>query len=442
MHATKFSKHNTTLSLWMEGDSVATMHGYSAIVLAHLRSRGFTFDFESNIELAGGVAENFGIESNVIDLNAHRKNVAESNVLDRFRGHYDHCHAGFKNGLQVDVVQRDRHLDIVFYQAAIKAGDCAVRFDVEQRVTMPYLVGLQVDLEMLKLADLMRSRGIALESKVDIVGGRGVGGGVGVGGALEQIRRRQRYGILQPTAKAGLPLIDSNARSANPGCSLYDGAPVYFRGKDDRWSIGEAYHNNGDRWILLLPCGTEHTCVGTELHRARPQGSLQGRQILPGEVKRRQMAAQNKARLAGDIKRVCVLRTLLTPEDAYYVISVHHTKKEDAYITLWCQSDRGYRYALHGAGKYARTDVSRHLNYYNQGENIAVDAETVERLAKQCAPGSPGDKEFGAGVVVLHNLASVWRSLLSNTIAPPIHDVVPALLKKPIRKPRQKNVAA
>lgn len=105
----------------------------------------------------------------------------------------------------------------------------------------------------------------------------------------------------------------------------------------------------------------------------------------------------------------------------YVVISVHHTQRNDRYITLWSENDSGYRYRVNKAGRYSHDHVLRSLGYYNSGQNIAVPAEIVEPL---CRPGDPRDfdgvswDEPLSELLALPNTKGVWQTLLANVIAP------------------------
>jgi hypothetical protein len=105
---------------------------------------------------------------------------------------------------------------------------------------------------------------------------------------------------------------------------------------------------------------------------------------------------------------------------AYFIVSVNHTLRENAYITFWRADNSGYAWPLSWAGEYPEARVLANLGYYNGGGNIAVPVEVVRPLAIAPAPGRiDGD----AGPVVLNNRAN-WDVLKANVIRPtryPIH---------------------
>lgn len=105
----------------------------------------------------------------------------------------------------------------------------------------------------------------------------------------------------------------------------------------------------------------------------------------------------------------------------YYVVSVHHTKRHDHYITVWRPDDRGYAYPLSWAGKYAEERVMAALGYYNSGcSNVAVPCDVLDRIA---VPPAPRMIDGDAGPVVVNNAAS-WRAIKANVIMPPAHPIV------------------
>lgn len=106
----------------------------------------------------------------------------------------------------------------------------------------------------------------------------------------------------------------------------------------------------------------------------------------------------------------------------YYVVSVHHTKRHDHYITVWRPDDRGYAYPLSWAGKYAEERVMAALGYYNSGcSNVAVPCDVLDRIAVSPAPGMVDND---AGPVVINN-ASSWRAIKRHVIMPTRYPIVP-----------------
>mgnify|MGYP001602757590 CR=1 FL=1 len=105
----------------------------------------------------------------------------------------------------------------------------------------------------------------------------------------------------------------------------------------------------------------------------------------------------------------------------YYVISVHHTRKRDRYITFWRPDNKGYAWPLSWSGKYSRDMVMSHLDYYNNGENIAGSCDVVDALTTTPRKGGiDGD----AGPVVL-NTPDNWRALMAEVIQIPPYPIKP-----------------
>jgi hypothetical protein len=104
------------------------------------------------------------------------------------------------------------------------------------------------------------------------------------------------------------------------------------------------------------------------------------------------------------------------PDDLFYVLSVHHTLREDLYITVWGPNDSGYRWALSRSGKYTRERIESKLGYYNSGDcNVAVPCAVLDAIA--VAP-KPGHHDNDAGPVVQNNKAN-WNLIKANVIRPP-----------------------
>jgi hypothetical protein len=101
-----------------------------------------------------------------------------------------------------------------------------------------------------------------------------------------------------------------------------------------------------------------------------------------------------------------------------FVISVHHTLRENRYITIWRPDDRGYAYPLSWAGRYTRERIMSHLGYYNDGySNITVPCEVLERLA---VDPRKGDIDGDAGPVI-ENTRENWKTILAAVVTQPEH---------------------
>ncbi|WP_417219010.1 hypothetical protein [Achromobacter spanius] len=111
----------------------------------------------------------------------------------------------------------------------------------------------------------------------------------------------------------------------------------------------------------------------------------------------------------------------------YYVISVHHTHRQDRYITIWAPEDCGYRLRLQTSGRYTEARIRKRLGYYNSGcSNIAVPCHVVDAIASDADP-----KEFdsplpdGALPRVVMNTRANWKTLIANVFATPQYPVRP-----------------
>ncbi len=105
-----------------------------------------------------------------------------------------------------------------------------------------------------------------------------------------------------------------------------------------------------------------------------------------------------------------------------YVVSIKHTKRRDAYITVWRPDDRGYAWSLGNAGRYPIDRIMSHLGYYNSGcSAVAVPCSVLDSLAVTPKPGMiDGD----VGPVVLNTRAE-WRKILASVVSPPAYESKP-----------------
>ncbi|WP_345815328.1 hypothetical protein AAGS40_23415 [Paraburkholderia sp. PREW-6R] len=104
------------------------------------------------------------------------------------------------------------------------------------------------------------------------------------------------------------------------------------------------------------------------------------------------------------------------PRD-YYVISVHHTRRDHRYVTLWAPDNKGYVFRAYKAGRYAEDGVREKLGYYNDGcSNIAVPCDIVDPLTIMT---TPADQLDGADGPALLNTRDSWKMILANVIAAP-----------------------
>lgn len=118
----------------------------------------------------------------------------------------------------------------------------------------------------------------------------------------------------------------------------------------------------------------------------------------------------------------------------FYVISVKHTQREHAYITVWRPKAKGYAWPLSWAGKYSADEINTNLDYYHRGDDsLAVPCLLLDDLA---VPPTKGAIDNDAGPVVLNNKAN-WQKILGwiSTFEPrPAHFPQPQY--KGARRPR------
>jgi hypothetical protein len=107
----------------------------------------------------------------------------------------------------------------------------------------------------------------------------------------------------------------------------------------------------------------------------------------------------------------------------FYVISVHHTLREQRYVTLWGPNDGGYYFRTSRAGRYPEDRIMSHLGYYNSGcSNIAVPCDVIDALTVMTTPRDQLDGPDGPALL---NTRAKWKILLANTIEKPAHDPRP-----------------
>lgn len=107
----------------------------------------------------------------------------------------------------------------------------------------------------------------------------------------------------------------------------------------------------------------------------------------------------------------------------FYVISVHHTRREDRYVLLWRPDDRGYTYRTSTAGRYPEDRIRAHPGYYNTGSNIAVPCEVIDPLTVMTTPRDQFDGPDGPALL---NTRANWNILLANMIDKPKYEPRPA----------------
>lgn len=376
MSTPRFTEHDTTMSLWLKDPENPEIKDTRDKLIAHLRGRGFSI--ENDLEVDECIREGY--------------------------------HCGSKGALEVRVEARGRCLQVEFFQNVVYENRNGGRYDFDRRKKMPFLIGKQYELERTKIAALVARLGFPLLAPAKLHG------------MAEITHRRSQLSQSHSGIYDRSPEAYNQATAA--GDLVADGDTVHFRHWDQRWHTGTAYRNINNMWWVLLPCGTITNLSRSEIHRTAPEGGLKGRTFSDGARKKKQMEALQKASRRNDLKRITILRALLTPALSYYVLSLKHSRRDDAHVTLWGQSASGYQYDIGAAGKYSHEEIAGHLGYYNSGSDIAVEAETVERLIRMC---DKTDRDLGGPVPTLANTMQNWRQLLSHCIAPPKYTELPAI---------------
>lgn len=106
----------------------------------------------------------------------------------------------------------------------------------------------------------------------------------------------------------------------------------------------------------------------------------------------------------------------------FYVVSLKHTRREHAYITVWRPDDKGYAWPLSWAGKYAEGAINASRDYYHRGDDtLAVPCALLDSLA---VPPTKGTIDNDAGPVVLNNWAN-WKCILEFAMPDPLHKPKP-----------------
>lgn len=108
--------------------------------------------------------------------------------------------------------------------------------------------------------------------------------------------------------------------------------------------------------------------------------------------------------------------------DLCYVVSLKHTKRDDAYITVWRPDAKGYAWPLSWAGQYNQAQVLAERDYYHRGDDtLAVPCALMDALA---VPPAKGTVDNDAGPVVL-NTRTNWKCILEFALPDPMHKPKP-----------------
>lgn len=101
----------------------------------------------------------------------------------------------------------------------------------------------------------------------------------------------------------------------------------------------------------------------------------------------------------------------------FYIVSLKHTRREHAYITVWRKDNCGYAWPLSWAGKYSAQQVDENPEYYHNGRStLAVPCDLLDNLA---VPPEKGMVDNDAGPVILNNRTN-WRCIIEFHKADPL----------------------
>jgi hypothetical protein len=115
-----------------------------------------------------------------------------------------------------------------------------------------------------------------------------------------------------------------------------------------------------------------------------------------------------------------------------YIVSLKHTNRDHAYITVWRPENAGYAWPLSWAGKYSEADVLAERGYYHRGDDtLAVPCVCLDALA---VPTPPKTVDNDAGPVVLNTWAN-WKRILESALPDPLHRPKPQC--KGARRPKE-----
>lgn len=329
----------------------------------------------------------------------------------------DNYRSGKKGLLECDTEVMGCYFSVEFYQNVVTENRHGGKYDFDKLAKMPYLIRQQFWVEFDHIKTMLQAKhGITLEKQARLTGQAFID---------DQVADLAKFqGWTTPRA-----IEAYNARSAIEGVLIQQEDKVFFRDKG-RWMTGIAHHNINNMWWVLLPSGEVRNHGSFHLWTITPP-NLRGRQFNEDYIERQIHKAKLKAYENNEGKRAQALRDQLLPAEPYYVISLKHTGKKDRTITLWGVAGSGYSDDFTHAGQYSKEDILRHVDHYNSGSNIAVDAETVERLALWMK----NENDYMSAS--LPNTPWAWGKLLANTIAQPKYAQLPALLEPPKRSRRK-----
>ncbi|WP_347558521.1 hypothetical protein [Robbsia sp. KACC 23696] len=104
----------------------------------------------------------------------------------------------------------------------------------------------------------------------------------------------------------------------------------------------------------------------------------------------------------------------------YIIVCVKDSIKERHFITLWRPNNSGYTAVIDRAGRYTAEQVIARLDYYNDGDNVAVPASLIAGLGVQ----SPARWFDYPGACVLSTREN-WARIKAEVIARPANRIKP-----------------
>lgn len=109
----------------------------------------------------------------------------------------------------------------------------------------------------------------------------------------------------------------------------------------------------------------------------------------------------------------------------FYVIAVCHTIRDHEYITLWRPDDRGYTPVIPRAGRYAEDHVRQHIDYYHNGDHVAVPCEVIDAMGVYPKPGY-----FDYPGPAVPNTKANWDAIRAALIGPTPFEWKPEVYRK------------
>lgn len=226
-----FFEHDTSLSLWLDDPKDPMVRKARDEVVRLLRSLGWR-----------------------VQLDTHTKK------------HYlaiskDHHHAK-RGDLQAQIQASGRTMKIEFFQDVVHENRNGGRYDFDKRQKMPYLIGLQYEATVRKVAACIEGLGLPkLQREVKLRGQ-----------ALIDSRRDELLRFQGPRFYDADQYPAYNCTAADKS-QLRDGQRVWFIaewGPTGRWMSGVAYRNINNMWWVLMPCGSVRNEASSRLHSTPP----------------------------------------------------------------------------------------------------------------------------------------------------------------------------